>query len=184
MLETYVTSLGDPGSFTLTDKSDPLYYIARFAHEQSMNLYALESESFKWEQEQAADIAAVQTPLETYVTDFASWLTTAIANSSEGIVPVAPPPLPSLPNLPVSGIIVGIVLKALAHLVVKWLEGKLNPNTEAKEIAQVLRDAFIGETPAEETYPLIEQLANTPLEIILSMKGGYQEAFYSDRIET
>lgn len=54
MREVTAYSLGNPGTFDITDKNDPLYYIARFNHEMSVNLYNLQQAG--WEFRQGTDL--------------------------------------------------------------------------------------------------------------------------------
>jgi hypothetical protein len=183
MKETPVLSLGAPGSFLLTDKTDPLYYIARLSHEQSMNLYAMETAGFRLEQDEDTDVTGMQTILNTWFSDLDTWMLNAATASDAGLPVPAPPAPPTLPGKTIEGILLTLFIKLVVRLVVSWLEKKLNPDKQAGEIAQILKDALIASNGTGE-YPILTQLANTPLEIILSKSGDYVDFFYSDRPET
>ncbi|GAH10563.1 unnamed protein product, partial [marine sediment metagenome] len=62
-----IVTEGDPGSFDITDKDNPLYYIARYCHECSDNLYHLSDEGFMWEQTLAADVTTHESSWNTYI---------------------------------------------------------------------------------------------------------------------
>ena len=115
-----------------------------------------------------------------YVGDWADWAEDAVDAANEGTEVPVPPTPPGTPALPIKPILLPILLRAVVWLLVKWLERKLDPNTEAKEIARVLKKAFIGDV-GEDEVSLIELMANTPLEIILSRFGEYEDIVYSDR---
>ena len=182
MLETTVYSLGNPGSFDITDKTNPLYYIARFSHEQSKILYDLNQLGFVFRQSEDTDIQDIKDDFALYASSLETWMTTAVAASNDGLPIPAPPTLPTLPGNPLPGIIISILFKIAIRIFVDWLRKKLDPNTEAKEIAQVLKAALIGNTGGDD-FPLIEMLGNTPLEIIFSKLNEYQDFLYSDRPE-
>jgi hypothetical protein len=181
MRRVTVTSLGDPGSFTLTDKTDPLYYIARYSHEQSMNLYLLQSNSFAWEQDEDSDISAIQTAWETYLPTFEAWAESAIAASSSGSSIPDIPSLPLIPATTVEGILIQLALKYGLALLAKWLEAKLIGDTEGSEVAQILRRAMLKNAGTPQEFSIFEQLSNVPLELIFSSLGEYKDMFYSDR---
>ena len=183
MLDVLVQSLGDPGTFDITDKSDPQYYIARYAHEMSLNLYWLKFYGFKWYQEEDSDYTTLQTSYETYASDMWTWFVTAVDQAESGSPISVPPAIPALPGNTLPGMLLSIFLRVAVQLTVYWLHKKLDPATDAKEICRILRQAFIGEVDSTE-YPLIELLANIPLEIIFSRAGEYQDFFYTDRPET
>jgi hypothetical protein len=58
-VEVSLYSLGDPGTFDITDKDDPMYYVARFNHEMSVNFYNLQQAG--WEFRQSSDKELVDT---------------------------------------------------------------------------------------------------------------------------
>lgn len=180
MLEETIYSLGAPGTFDITDKTDPLYYIARFSHEMSQNFYNLQTEGFVWRQDESSDIASIISDFDTYATSLESWFTSAVAASNDDLPIPAPPSVPALPGSPLLGIILSVLVRILIRIFVDWLRKKLDPATEALEIARVLKKALLKQGPTEE-YSLVELLANTPLEIILSRIGEYQDYLYSDR---
>lgn len=181
MKERTIFSQGNPGSFDLTDKDTPGYYIARASHEVSTNLYNLQSDGFKFRQMEDSDITSYKASVLSFLVSLVSWFDNAVAAANEGLpIPECPlvPEIPSEAGIP--GVFISLLIKLALDIALQWLEEKLNPNTEALEIARVLKQAFIGEIEEEE-YPLIEQMANTPLEIIVSKQGDYQDFLYSDR---
>jgi hypothetical protein len=77
----------------------------------------------------------------------------------------------------------GFLFRLFVQVGIAWLEKKLSSSTDAGELAQILRKAMLkGED--ENEYAILEQLSNTPLEIIISKEGDYQDICYSDRPET
>lgn len=178
MLEIAIPTLGNPGSLDITDKSDPLYYVARVSHEQSQILYNLNQAGFKFKQMEDSDVSSFQASVDSYLTAVAAWYVTAVQESNDGDPISSAPTVPALPNVGgVPGVFVSILLKIAVHLALKWLEKKLDPNTEAKEIAQILKQALIGTGTGGE-YPILDALANVPLEIIINRKDDYQDITY------
>ena len=177
MKETNVVSLGDPGTFDITDKTDPMYYIARYAHEQSMNLRALEVGAFRWEQDEDSDITAIQTDLDAYAVLLDTWFFDAVAASEGGLPIPAPPTVPALPGKTIGQILLSLFIRIAIRIIINWLKKKLDSGTEAGEIAQVLKKGLIGVAGGTE-YSFIELLQNTPLEIIINRKDDYQDITY------
>jgi hypothetical protein len=62
MVAVDLYSLGNPGTFDLTDKDDPMYYVARFNHEMSVNFYNLQTAG--WEFRQSDEKEIVETLFE------------------------------------------------------------------------------------------------------------------------
>ena len=174
MKETSVFSLGDPGTFDITDKTDPLYYIARYAHEQSKNLYDLQQASFRWEQDEDSDVVDIRDAFETFSSDLDDWFVTAVAASNDGLPVPAPPATPALPGKTITDIVITIIWRIGIKILVNWLKKKLDPDTESKEIAQILKKGLIGEAGGTE-YSFIELLQNMPLEIIITQGAEVQD---------
>lgn len=175
-------SLGDPGTFDLTDKSDPLYYMARFAHEQSKNLYALNQAGFSWREDETVDYSTLEADLVTYIANMNTWYDVAVLESNSGLPITTPPALPALPSLPLPGVLPTIIARIAIQLLVYWLKKKLDPDSRGGELAELFRKAFIGNN-GEDDFSLIELLGNVPLEIIISRIGEYQDFLYSDKPE-
>lgn len=174
MLESTVNSLGDPGTFDITDKNDPQYYIARFSHEMSANFYDLAQSGFVWRQSENSDYSALVTSFDTYAGLLETWFTTAVAASGNDLPIPAPPSVPALPGSSLPQILIGILMRIGIRVLVDWLRKKLDSGTDAKELTAVLRKALIGEIDSEE-YPLVELLANKTVEIIITRAGDFQD---------
>lgn len=178
MLRETVYSLGSPGTFDITDKDDPQYYIARAAHEQSQNFYNLQTAGFDFIQMENSDYSSFEDAYDTYMTTLATWFDTAVQDSMDGD-PIAA--VPAIPDITTIVPWVGgnpwltFLVRVIIHIGVLWLRKKLDSNTDAKEITQVLRQALIGKIDSTE-YPLIELLANTSIEILISRWGEFQGA--------
>jgi hypothetical protein len=99
MLSQTVYSLGDPGTFDITDKTDPQYYIARFSHEMSENFYNLQTAGFDFNQMEATDYAAFENAYDTYRALIVTWFTTAIGESNDGDPITAVPALPDITSI-------------------------------------------------------------------------------------
>lgn len=180
MLSEAVYSLGNPGTFDVTDKTDPMYYVARYSHELSVNLYNLQQEGFQWRQEEDTEYDSLTTALDTYGADIADWFTSAVAASNDGLPIPAPPSIPALPGGPLPSIIISLLVRIVVRILVDWLRKKLDPNTEAKEIAQMLKKIFLDADEESLMYLLQSQ----PLEIMFSKYGDYQDFLYADQPET
>lgn len=176
MLERTIYSLGDPGTFDITDKDDPLYYLARIAHEQSVDRYNLNADGFAYRQDEGSDFSSVATAWDTFAGNLESWFASAVASSEEGWTIPAIPTLPTLPSDPMSGIILQIIFRVGVRILADWLRKKLDPDTTAKEVAQTIRKSFLD----DDGNPIMRELQHTPIRIILNRVGEYQDVFYSD----
>jgi len=181
MREKIVQTLGAPGTFDITDKDNPLYYIARYAHECSLNLYHLNAQSFQWEQPTEAETSSALTSLNTFGAAVATWAATAVADSEAGDPIEALPTLPVLPIFTGPNAIIMNLLQVFIRIGLAWLRQKLDSDTDTSEIAQVLERCFLGKTAGGDEYQIIQQLANQPLEINIRDGGGYEDIIYSDR---
>ncbi|MEE9396115.1 MAG: hypothetical protein V3V31_03790 [Methylococcales bacterium] len=183
MLSQTIYSLGDPGTFDITDKDNPQYYVARLSHELSENLYNLQTAGFDFNQMENSDYASFETAYDTYLTTLATWFDTAVQDSMDGdpiaAVPVIPDITAIVPWLGQNPWLTFLAKVAL-DMGIRWLRKKLDSDTDAKEITQVLRQALIGEIDSTE-YPLIELLANIPIEIILSRYGKELSILHTSR---
>ena len=92
MLEETVYSLGNPGTFDITDKTDPQYYIARFSHEMSVNFYNLNQAGFAWRQGTQADFGSIETSFDSLMSDVETWFDSAVSASMDDET------IPSLPT--------------------------------------------------------------------------------------
>lgn len=183
MLSQTIYSLGDPGTFDITDKDNPQYYVARLSHELSENLYNLQTAGFDFNQMETTDYAAFEDAYDTYMGLLATWFDTAVQDSMDG------DPIAAVPTIPdITAIVpwlganpwVTFLLKVALDMGLRWLRKKLDSDTDAKEISQVLRQALIGEIDSTE-YPLIELLANQGIEITISRKGDFQDIVLGSR---
>ncbi len=177
MLSETVYSEGNPGTFDITDKTDPQYYIARFSHEMSENFYNLQTAGFDFNQMESSDYAAFEDAYDTYRDLIVSWFSTAIGESDSGDPISAVPALPDITSIvpwlgdnPWLTFLVNLGI----DLGLEWLRGKMASGTESSDVAQVLKQALIGEIDSTE-YPLIELLANIPIEIILDRYGDLRD---------
>lgn len=183
MLNTTVYSLGDPGTFDIVDKDDPQYYIARLSHEMSENLYNLQTAGFDFKQMENTDYASFEDAWDTYRTNVAAWFDTAVQDSMDG------DPIAGVPAIPdITAIIpwlgsnpwVTFLVRVVIDVGIRWLRKKLDSTTDATEIAKVLRQAFIG-VVGENEVPLIELLANVPIEVIISKYNEFQDLVFSSQ---
>lgn len=179
MLTKAIYTLGNPGTFDITDKDDPLYYIARIAHEQSWDRYNLDDEGFEYRQDEATDFTGVASAWDTYLSSLDTWFTSAVAASNAGTSVPAVPTLPTLPTDPLTNIVLQIVFRVIVQICITWLRKKLDPDTEAKELSAILKKALLD----GDGESLLYVIQNTPLEIIFSRHGEYQDFLYSDRPE-
>lgn len=179
MLTKAIYTLGNPGTFDITDKDDPLYYIARIAHEQSWDRYNLDDEGFEYRQDEATDFSGVATAWDTYLSSLDSWYTSAVAASNAGTSIPAVPTLPTLPTDPITNIVLQIVFRVIVQITVTWLRKVLDPATEAKELSKILKDALLDGSGES----LLHLLRSVPLEIIFSRQGEYQDFLYTDQPE-
>lgn len=174
-----VYSLGNPGTFDITDKDDPMYYVARYAHEQSVNLYNLNQEDFEFRQDEMTDYTAIKTQWSTFESAMNTWFVDAVAASNAGNSVPAIPTLPTLPTDPVTGIIVQILFRVVCSVLGNWLKKILDPDTSAKEMTALLKKALLD----GEGESLMYLLGNTPFELIVSRTGEYEDFLYSDKPE-
>lgn len=184
MLSREIYSLGDPGTFDITDKDNPQYYVARLSHELSENLYNLQTDGFDFKQMENSDYTSFENAYDTYRALVVTWFTTAIGDSDAGDPITAVPALPDITSI-VPWLGENPWLTFLVNLAIdlglEWLRGKLASGTEASEVAQVLKQALIGENGASEEFPLLELLAAVPIEIILSKYGDFQDVVVSSQ---
>lgn len=183
MLSQTIYSLGDPGTFDVTDKTDPQYYIARFSHEMSKNFSNLQTAGFDFNQQENSDFDAFEEAFDTYAATLSTWMDTAVQDSMDG------DPIAGLPAIPdITAIVpwlgeyawVTFLIKLAIDIFVRWLRKKLDSDTDAKEIVQVLRQALIGEIDSEE-FPLIELLINKSVEVFLTRAGDFQDILIGSR---
>jgi hypothetical protein len=181
MLSQTIYSLGNPGTFDITDKTDPQYYIARFSHEMSKNFYDLQTAGFDFNQMETTDYAAFENAYDTYLTTLATWFDTAVQDSQDG------DPIAAVPTIPdITAIVpwlgqnpwLTFLVKVALDMGIRWLRKKLDSNTDAKEISAVLRQALIGVVDSTE-YPLIELLAGQAIEILLTKEGRFEDILFS-----
>ncbi len=183
MLSQTIYSLGNPGTFDITDKDDPQYYIARFSHEMSKNFYDLQQAGFDFNQMETTDYAAFEDAYDTYMGLLATWFDTAVQDSMDGdpiaVVPTIPDITAIVPWLGANPWVT-FLLKVALDMGLRWLRKKLDSGTDAREITQVLRQAFIGEIDSDE-FPLIELMANKTIEIIISRSGDFQDILIGNK---
>lgn len=184
MRSQVIYSHGDPGTFDITDKDNPLYYIARYCHECSEDRYELNADGFVYEQLTTAEMANQWNIWGTALATVESWMATAVAASEAGTAIPAVPYIAAPPFINGEGTLTAQVLLYLLKFGLAWLRKKLDSDTDSTEIAQVLKRAFLDEDGSGDEYALIKQMANTPLEIVVSKADGYEDISYADRPET
>ncbi|MEE9397506.1 MAG: hypothetical protein V3V31_10905 [Methylococcales bacterium] len=181
MLSQTIYSLGNPGTFDITDKDDPQYYIARFSHEMSVNFFNLQTAGFDFNQMETTDYSSLETVFNTYAGTLATWFDTAVQDAMDGdpiaAVPTAPNITTTIPWLG-SNPWVSLLLRAGLDIVIRWLRKTLDSDTDAEEITRVLRQALIGEIDSTE-FPLIELIASQAIQIIISKYGDYQDLIWN-----
>jgi hypothetical protein len=181
MLSETVYSLGNPGTFDIVDKNDPQYYIARFAHEMSVNYYNLQTEGFVWRQEEDSDYSTLISSFDTYAGNLDTWFTTAVAASGNDLPIPAPPSVPALPGSSLPQILISILMRIGIRVLVDWLRKKLDSGTDAKEITSVLRKGLLLPDPSNGEISILELLASAPLKIMINKNGEFSDfAFTSD----
>lgn len=168
-----------PGVFSYVDGQT--YYTELLSHTLLENMNDLKVAGYKISVEEATDMSDFTTALNTFYGLFETWVEEAFTARAAGL------PVPTVPSLPVPvGGIYAIPIYLIGRIVVKiigrWIEKRFehDPTEDLNDIVDVLKLAFIGENPGGD-FPLISQLANTPLEIILSRFGEYEDIVYSDR---
>jgi hypothetical protein len=184
MLYKAVYSLGTPGTFDITDKDNPLYYIARYCHEMSQNLFNLDDEDFLFFQMEQTDMTAAETIWGDFSADVMDWIPLAVAASEAGTSIPAVPTEPNLPATPLSGTVISLAIRAAVQIFLYWLRNRLDSDTDATEIAQVLKRALLSKDGEGDEYAIIQQLANTPMEIVVSKEDSFSDVSYADRPET
>lgn len=181
-----IFSLGDPGTFDITDKDDPLYYIARFSHEMSENFFNLQTAGFKFQQMESTDYGNFEDAYDNIVGDIEDWYDEAVEASMSELPIPAPPALPDLTAL--LPILLGnpwlvMLVKFGIQIVLYWLRKRLEAGTDVTEVSAVLRKALLLPDPANGEISILELLAATPIEIILSKYGDFQDVALSRRVE-
>ena len=185
MLKSTVYSLGNPGTFDISDKDDPQYYLARYAHEMSKNLYDLNQAGFEWRQETQADFGAIETEFDGFMGDVTTWLDSAVAASmAETTIPA----LPAMPNLHPTyeaadgGVSVWwLIIKFCLWYVLLKIKKSLEGDSDTTEVANVLRKALLRENESEEEYSLLELLSQVPIQILFSRGGSFQDIVLSSQ---
>lgn len=179
MLKSTIYSLGNPGTFDISDKDDPQYYIARYAHEMSKNLYDLNQAGFEWRQHEQTDFASLETEFDTWFTAIATWFEDAVEDSMAGdpiaALPSVPDFFPSYEAATGEVSIWWIIIKLVIYFVLIKIRKGLESGTDTAEVVNILRRIFLRKNEAEEEFSLIELLANIPTEVILSKGANFQD---------
>jgi hypothetical protein len=149
-----------------------------------MNLYELNDEGFQWEQILESEIDSANTALNTWSASLLTWFGEAVNDSEAGTNPEVPPAPPTWVSAPGSTNLTNAWIRVGIRILLYWLRQKLKPGTTSNEIAQTLRRAFLQEGATGDDVPIVEKLANTPLEIIISNLQDYEDFLYSDRPES
>lgn len=183
MNKVTVQTTGDIGSFDLTDKSDPLYYIAHFSHTMAKNFYQLNQNSFEWRQNTQTDMNGIETLLDTWMGNIATWFDTAVEDSMEG------DPIASIPSPPDfhttyeatdAGVSVWwLIIKFCLWYVLLRLRKSLEGGTDVTEVANILRKALLSTNESEEEYSNLILLAQQAVRIIISQSGDMQDFLYT-----
>lgn len=184
MRSQVIYSHGDPGTFDITDKDNPLYYIARYCHECSEDRYELNADGFVYEQYTQDELVTYANSLDTALATVATWMKDAVDDSEAGTAIEATPWIAAPKHLGDGTGFTAIWIRFLVRVALAWIRQKLDSDTDSTEIAQVLKRAFLDEDGAGDEYALIKQMANTPLEIVVSKADGFEDISYADRPET
>lgn len=180
MRSSTITSLGNPGSFDLSDKDDPLYYIARASHEQSMQFYNLSSNSFEYRQEESTDVGAIQTAFDGYLTSFKAWIDSALTARAEGESIPALPAFAALATAGIPNILIAMIIKFGIQILMEWIRGKLNPQSEdIDELVDVLKRAMLYNSDTEDEYAIMSAVADQPIEIMLNNTNNIEDVSFS-----
>lgn len=172
-----VFSLGNPGTFDIVDKDNPMYYLARIAHEQSQTLYNLQQADFELIQEEDSDFSSFEDAFDTYRSSLASWFDDAVEESEAG------DPISSVPSIPDLTTLIPwmganpwttFLIRIIIDVSIRWLRKQLDSDTDAKELSQILRKATL-KTVGEEEFSILELLANIPVEVVISKAGEFQD---------
>jgi hypothetical protein len=187
MIDLTVYSLGDPGTFDITDKNDPMYYVARLNHELSKNLYNLNTASAKLQQNTTADYGTLETTIDTYLGNVDTWLGSAVAAQAAGSE------VPALPTFPdifdslalAAGIppVLWFVAKLGIQIGMSYLKKRFDSGTDMGELAAAFREAWIGKNGEDETYPYLLLMAQRRLEILLNRTGDLESVYYDEPTE-
>lgn len=180
MLSVSIYSLGVPPTFSLTG-SEANYYLERDAYERCYNRYLLATEGFAFTQEESDDWTEWDTDLATYETTFSTWLDNAVSAQTDGLPVPAPPSLPAPPiGVPwwVTAIKLGI---AVVKLLLLWDKKRKEAGSDTSELVHMLRQAMMLPHPTEtgKFIPIMELLANTPLQILVNSSGEFQDFMYT-----
>lgn len=182
MKDISVYSLGDPGVFDLSKGAD-MYWTERLSYEFTKMLYDMNTEGFEIRQEEPVDFTDITTDFNDYADDLETWFTTAVAASNAGDVIPAPPSIPALPGSTLPGILISIFLRVFTRIIIDWLRKKLDPDTQALEIAAILKKALLLPDPANGEIAILELLSRIPIEITISEHGDFEDVNLSSRIE-
>lgn len=182
MKDISVYSVGDPGAFDLSKGAD-MYWTERVSYEFTKMLYDMSLEGFEVRQDEPTDYTDITSDFNTYAGSLATWFTTAVQASNDGDVIPAPPSVPALPGNTLPGILITIFLRVFVRIIVDWLRKKLDPDTQALEIAAILKKALLLPDPENGDISILELLASVPIEIILSKYGDVQDVNLSSRVE-
>jgi hypothetical protein len=180
MIDVPIFSLGSPPTF-IKVSTDANYYLERDAYERCYNRYLLSAAGASWQQAESADFSAWTSALNTYESEFSSWLDAAVEAQADGLPVPAPPTFPApLPGIPwwITAIQIAItVIKVVWRYVRKRFEG----GTDTSELVALLRDAMMLPDPENEGeyIPIMELLASVPLEIIINKEGQFQDWLFT-----
>jgi hypothetical protein len=131
----------DPGDFPL-EEGAPMYSTEFCSWQIHKLLYHLGVQNFKFFQAEDSDWNSVETTLDTFATNIASWIPNAINASAAGqSIPEAPslPDFVSNGNPPsLLGSIAALAAKIIVWVICKWIEKKLDSTTSTEEGSQAL----------------------------------------------
>lgn len=188
MNKVTVQTTGDIGTFDLTDKDDPLYYIAHFSHTMAKNFYQMNQAGMEWRQNTQADMNGIETLLDTWMGNIATWFDTAVEDSMEGD-PIAsiptPPDFHTTYEASDAGVSVWwLVIKFLLWYVLIKLRKSLEGSNDTTEVANILRQALLRQNEGGEWYSVVELLAAQALHIVLNNDRDYADFLYESGPET
>lgn len=176
MLAETIYSLGNPGTFDITDKDDPMYYVARLAHEISVDRYNLNDAGFEYRQDELSDFTSIASDWDTWVIAIQGWLDAAVIAQEAGTTVPAIPTIPSIPSDPVSAIAIQLLFRIAGALITSWLKKRFEGGTDTGELVHLLGKALLD----GDGESLLYLLHAVPLEIIFNRQGEYQDFLYSD----
>jgi hypothetical protein len=171
-----IFSLGNPGSFN--PETD---YVNRLHYEMSYILYLMSEEGMTISQPEAADVAANEADITTFLASFESWLEAAFAAyQAEEEIPDMPA-FPSLSTWSFKGWM-PILLRAAIQLLILYLEkrfgGILPPGTGIDDVLKkILSRSWLTSEDLEEAQPLLGLFAGQPINIRLSYGNRIEEVF-------